>query len=392
MSESENMIRVEIRTRQVRIKQEMDKRNVDVLILTSRDNFEYFTGFRSMFWASTTRPFYAVIVSDRAESTILVHLSEQRSSVFDPGASEFVYYAVFLRDALRVLVETVAKQAPEAKRIAIDYGDDMFGRGSLTLPRALQDLPSKPRIIEGDEMIWAVRMIKSEFEIDLKRRACRIATDSFFEALKGLRIGWTEKEFGRAIMINMLNKGADYVDFLPVRFGKSKLAYLQPPSDKRLEKDDFVWVDMGCVCNGYHSDLNRIAKAGEISNFEHAAYRFIREVTIELAKRVRPGMSCPDIVREFEHLWSNPSAFGKPYINAGRIGHGSGRGLTEPPSIMESSTEVIQPGMILHLEPKIETDTGVFQVEEVFVVRQDGVEFLSDLAPDTFPSVPIAGQ
>src|SRR5262249_7501024 len=153
-------------------------------------------------------------------SAILVHLSEQRSSVFDPGGSEFIYYALFLRDALRVLIETVAKQAPKAKRIAIDYGDDMFGRGSLTLVDSLKNLASEPQIVEADEMIWTVRMIKSEFEIELKRRACRIATDSFFDALKGLRIGQTEKEFGRSIMINMLNRGADYVDFLPVRFGK----------------------------------------------------------------------------------------------------------------------------------------------------------------------------
>ncbi len=382
-------IRAEIPERQRRIREEMAKRNIGALILTSRANFEYFTGFKSMFWASTTRPFYAVIVPDRTSSTILVHLSEERSSAFDPGNSKFIFYTVFLHDALRTLVETVAKQAPSAKQIAIDYGADMFGRGSLALVESLRDLPARPQVVEADEMIWAVRMIKSEYEIEMKRRACHIATESFFAALKGLTLGQTEKDFGRAITIEMLNRGADYVDFLPVHFGKSKLPYLCPPSDRRLEQDDFIWVDMGCVYNDYHSDLNRIAKAGKISEFEHTAYRFVREVTIELAKRVRPGMPCPDVVREFEKLWA-PGAFGKPYGHAARIGHGSGMGLTEPPSLMESSTEIIQPGMILHLEPKIETDSGVFQVEEVFVVRQNGTEFLSDLAPETLPSVPVS--
>jgi Xaa-Pro dipeptidase len=385
-AEQGDPIRSEIPKRQRRIREEMAKRHIDVLILTGQASFEYFTGYRSAFWASTTRPLYAVLVPDRDASTIIVHQSEQRSTQFDIANSEFVLYQLFLSDGLRSLRDTVARLAPMARRIALDYGDDLFGRGSLTLNDVLSDLSSRPEIIEGDELIWSVRAIKSEYEIEMKRRACHIAPQSFFTALKELELGQTEKQFGRAITINMLRQGADYVDFLPVRFGKSKFAYLRPASDKRLEPDDFVWVDMGCVFNGYHSDLNRIAKAGKVTEFEQTAYRFIRDLTIELAKRIRPGMPCPDVVREFEKLWT-PGAFGKPYVSAARIGHGSGIGLTEPPSLMEGSKEVIQAGMVLHLEPKIETDTGVFQVEEVFVVRDHGIEFLSDIAPPDLPSL-----
>jgi Xaa-Pro dipeptidase len=106
----------------------------------------------------------------------------------------------------------------------------------------------------------------------------------------------------------------------------------------------------------------------------------------DLVRTIRPGMPAKNVLREFDRLW-NPGAFGKPYGSAARIGHGSGIGLTEPPSLMESSQETIQAGMVLHLEPKIETDTGVFQVEEVFVVRDNGVEFLSDIAPPDLPTV-----
>jgi Xaa-Pro dipeptidase len=385
-AEQGDPLRVEILRRQQRIKEEMAKRRVDALVLTGQASFEYFTGYRSAFWASTTRPFYAVIVPDRHATTIIVHQSEQRSTEFDIADSEFILYRLFLGDALRTLRDTVAKLAPTAKRIGLDYGNDLFGRGSLILDDSLRNLSSRPEVIEGDEIIWSVRAIKSEYEIEMKRRACHIAPQSFFAALKELKLGQTERDFGRAVTINMLQRGADYVDFLPVRFGKSKFAYLRPASDKPLEPDDFIWVDMGCVVSGYHSDLNRIAKAGETTEFERTAYRFIRDLTIELAKNIRPGMPCPDIIREFERLWT-PGAFGKPFVSAARIGHGSGMGLTEPPSIMEGSKEVVLPGMVLHLEPKIETDSGVFQVEEVFVVRDNGVEFLSDIAPSELPSL-----
>ena len=381
-----DILRNEIWARQRRVKEGMAKHDIDVLILTGQASLEYFTGYRSMFWASTTRPFYAVIVPERRSAVIIVHQSEQRSTEFAVGDSEFIFYRLFLQDGVRTLVDAVGKLAPSARSIALDYGDDLFGRGSLTLPAALEGLSSHPKLVEGHELIWSVRAIKSEYEIEMKRRACHIAPQAFFEALAGLKLGISEKEFGRAITISMLQRGAEHVDFLPVRFGKAKLAYLRPPSDKTLERDDFVWVDMGCIYNGYHSDLNRIAKAGKTTEAEREAYGFIRGLTIELAKSVRPGMACPAVVREFERLWA-PSAFGTPFTGASRIGHGSGIGLTEPPSIMESSTEVIQAGMILHLEPKIETDTGVFQVEEVFVVRENGVEFLSELSPPELPSL-----
>jgi Xaa-Pro aminopeptidase len=364
----------------------MADRKVDVLILTGQASFEYFTGYRSEFWASTTRPFYGVIVPDRSEGTVIIHQSEQRSTPFDIAGNNFIFYELFLTDGLKALRETVAKFAPSARKIAVDFGDDLVGRGSLVLESMLRDLPSHPTVVEGAEMIWAVRAIKSEYEIEMKRRACHIAPQSFFEALKTLKLGQSENDFARAVKATMFQKGADAVDFLPVRFGKSKFAYLRPPSDNRLQKDDYIWVDMGCIVNGYHSDLNRIAKAGAVTDAEQTAYRFIRQLTIDLAKTVKPGMPAANVLREFDRLWG-PGAFGKPYGSAARIGHGSGIGLTEPPSLMESSNEIIRTGMILHLEPKIETERGVFQVEEVFVVRDNGVEFLSDIAPPDLPSL-----
>lgn len=363
----------------------MEHRRIDALILTGKSSFEYFTGYRSEFWVSNTRPLYAVIAQDKDSPIIVVHQSEQRSAVLDPANNTFVFYKLFLEDSLKSLRTEIAGISPNLKKIAIDYGPDLFGRGSLEIGSMLNELPSRPSIVEGAEVIWSVRSVKSEYEIEMKRRACSIATRSFFEVLPNLKIGDREAELARAIKIRMFANGADHIDFLPVRFGKTEIPYLRPASDKKLEPDDFVWVDMGCVFNGYHSDLNRIAKAGVVSQAEETAYQFVRGLTIELARLIRPGMPCSAVIPEFRRLWS--SEFGAPFSGAARIGHGSGIDLTEPPSIMEGSMEVIQAGMILHLEPKMETKNGVFQVEEVFVVRESHVEFLSDLSPSSLPSL-----
>ncbi|HEX7766529.1 MAG TPA: M24 family metallopeptidase, partial [Nitrospira sp.] len=72
---------------------------------------------------------------------------------------------------------------------------------------------------------------------------------------------------------------------------------------------------------------------------------------------------------------------------AGRVAHGSGLGYTEPPSVMQGSAQVIRPGMVLHVEPRSEFADGVFQTEEVLVVRDQGIEWLSELAPASLPVI-----
>ncbi|MER9638436.1 M24 family metallopeptidase [Mesorhizobium sp. M0228] len=77
--------------------------------------------------------------------------------------------------------------------------------------------------------------------------------------------------------------------------------------------------------------------------------------------------------------------FGLPSLTAFRIGHGSGRNLTDPPSIAATSKEVLQKAMIIHVKPKYELDGGVFQIEEVAVVTKDGADPISGLSEENFP-------
>jgi len=97
-------------------------------------------------------------------------------------------------------------------------------------------------------------------------------------------------------------------------------------------------------------------------------------------------MTCGDVFEAFERLWRE-AGLPPSYGLVSRIGHGGGLDVTEPPSISKANPEIIRPGMILHLEPKLEIDGAVFQFEEVVYVRDDGIEFLSDLSPERIPVI-----
>lgn len=59
------------------------------------------------------------------------------------------------------------------------------------------------------------------------------------------------------------------------------------------------------------------------------------------------------------------------------MGHGMGLMSTEPPSVTVRDEGILRPGMIINLEPGILVDTGVFCIEENYVITEDGYERLS---------------
>lgn len=376
-------IEAELETRNIRMRQILERHGLDALIVTNKETFEYFTGYRSLFWVSAARPFFAILSTTAVKPTIICASIESRNAEYNPGDCAFIFYHGFIDDALANLSTALNAMLHAQPRLAIDYGEEMFGRGSLALIDLLNDVGKPHKLIEGGHLIWELRCIKSAFEIERKRAACRIATDAFFEALPALRIGDSEQSFAQALSATMLKKGAQSIDWLPVRFGTGKFPGTRHPTTRTLAKDDFLWTDMGCSYEGYLSDLNRIAKAGDPTREQEAEYRRVRDLTIAFAQSIKAGMTCEDVAREYEHLASGVRSAKGP---AGRLGHGSGMGLTEPPSIMMGSNVIIRENMVLHVEPRSETEGGVFQVEEVFVVREKGIEFLSDLSP---PSLPI---
>ena len=97
-------------------------------------------------------------------------------------------------------------------------------------------------------------------------------------------------------------------------------------------------------------------------------------------------MTCAEAFGNFERFWAD-AALGPIYGAVSRVGHGGGLEVTEPPSIMPSSQEVIEEGMVLHIEPKLETNGAVFQFEEIIQVGSNGVTFLSDLSPEQCPLI-----
>lgn len=358
---------------------------VDFVVLTSRPNIEYFTDYATLSWAYNARPIFAIVSRDAL--ILIASRADARNLGQRERPFETILYDGFLPEAARAVVTAISARDPSARSTtAIDYGQDNLGRGSLELVDGLRDRGAAAKVIAGADLLWRVRMIKTPFEAGLKRVAFKIVNAAFDEALREAYIGMTELELVRILQAKIVLMGAERADPIAMLFSKGDFIYNRLPGERRLEIGHYIWTDFRSTYGGYPADRNRIARAGAPADWEVAAYSKVRALTHDLCRSVRPGQTGAEIYRRFTELWGKAD-LGPVYGLASRIGHGGGIEVTEPPSIMQSSREVIESGMILHIEPKLETNGAVFQFEEIIFVRPEGVEFLSDLAPEQLPIV-----
>jgi|GEM_PF-1669118 len=375
----------ELEARLSRARTEMGRCEIDVLVLTDEKNVHYFTDYRTLSWTYNARPLLAVLTLDRLlvfGSLGEVRLMESMPRLFSPIA-----YDGYLPEAIDATANQIsAMSASTRRRIAVDYGPDMFGRGSLHLIDRLKHITSDGAVQSATDILWRIRLIKTPFEAEMKKVAFGIVNDAFDEVIANAYAGISEFELCQMMQAQIYLKGAESADPIAMLFSDGDFFYGRPPSDRKLRDGHYIWTDFRATYGGYPADRNRIARCGEPSRWEIATYQSVRSLTIELARSVRPGQRCCDVFSYFQRLWKEAD-LGQLYGHVSRIGHGGGLDVTEPPSISAGDQTMIEPGMIFHLEPKLEKNGAVFQFEEVVFVRDNGMEFLSDLSPDRVPVV-----
>lgn len=381
----------ELEARLKNIRREMEADRLDVIVLTDVKNTQYFTDFRSFSWYFNSRPFFTVIT---ATDLILFAAAYEQAYVDQkPRAFFALYYDGYVNEGAALVTDSI-RQIFKGKtpNIAIDYGEEMAGRGSLQLVNALRELATGGNLQSASPTLWRVRQIKTRFEAELKRTAFAICNDAFDQTIAQARIGITEYELWRKMQAQTFLNGADEGDPFPVIFSKGDFTYGRPPSERRLEPGHYVWADFRATYGGYSADRNRIARAGEPAPWELQTYKAVRDITLEYCHSIRPGMTSSEVYAMGSKLWAPMNAGNKFALMAAgslsvRWGHGSGMDVVETPSLGPYDHTVIRTGMILHIEPKLERDGAVFQCEEAFYVREDGIDFLTPLSPETMPII-----
>lgn len=231
-------------------------------------------------------------------------------------------------------------------------------------------------MIPTSKIVEKIRAIKDENEIALIREAARIADQAFSHILPFLKEGVSEREVALELEFFMKKSGASDLSFSTiVASGAFSALPHAVPTDKKLEKGDFIVMDFGCVYKGYCSDMTRTVVIGKASNRHREIYETVlmaQKMALEGIKPFVKGKEIDKIARD--HIASQ--GYGE-YFGHG-LGHSVGMEIHENPRFSVTEEGIIEPGTVITVEPGIYIpDFGGVRIEDLVVVREQGIENLT---------------
>jgi len=359
---------------------------IDAMLLTTEPQVRYFTGFLTQFWHSPTRPWFLLVPLDGKPIAVIptIGVAGMRLSWIDdirswsspqPGD-----------DGISLLFSTIQELPRRFGRLGATLGTESIMRMPASDFQRLQSDLGATEIIDCADMVLQLCSVKSDAEIEKIRYICELASDSFNALPETLRTGQSEREILRDMRIDLLQRGADHTPYIVSASGPDGYGdIIMGPSDRVLERGDFMIIDTGTIYDGYFCDFDRNYAFGEASDKAMRAYDTVFRSTDAGLAAARPGATTTDV---WQAMWSILEAGGAMGNDVGRMGHGLGAQLTEWPSLTASDNTPLTAGMVITLEPGMEFEAGKLMVhEENIVITESGAEMLSKRAAAEMPVV-----
>jgi Xaa-Pro aminopeptidase len=218
--------------------------------------------------------------------------------------------------------------------------------------------------------------VKDRHEVELIKKAVDITDAVFKKLLWILKPGIRELDVAAEISYLHRTLGAEADAFEPIVASgvRGALPHARA-TEKRIKKGELVTIDMGGRYRGYHSDLTRTVAVGRPTIRLKHLYEIVADAqryAIEAAGSGISGRTLDAIART--HI--RKKGYGK-YFNHS-LGHGLGLQVHELPRLSALSTDVLETGNVVTIEPGVYIPgVGGVRIEDDVVIRNGFCEVLN---------------
>jgi Xaa-Pro aminopeptidase len=337
------------------------KAEADALLVTNFKNVTYLTGFTG------------------DDSYLLVTLEGERL-VTDPR------YTMQLEAEcpglpLEVRVPGVTMLAGTTKaiqRAGVERLGLEAGSATLSLERSISKALPKVTIIDTENLVERLRIVKDKDEIEATRLAGQQARRAFEVVRASLTPTMTELDVAAELEYQARRFGAKSLSFPPiVAVGPRAALPHATPTRLRLSESDFTLVDWGANSGLYLSDLTRMIVTGRISPKFRKLYAVVLKAQLAAIDSIRPGLTGEEVDSVARKVIKR-AGLGKAFGHG--LGHGTGLEIHEAPRMAIGQKTKLRPGMIVTVEPGVYLPGwGGIRIEDDVLVTRTGHEVLTDV-------------
>ncbi len=244
------------------------------------------------------------------------------------------------------------------------------------LENIIKILGKRKKFVPQKNLVETIRMVKEQSELDAIKTAVKITQNVYRDIKRKIKPGSTEKEIVIEIGRLMRNKGSERIAFDTIVASGTNSIYPHHLSGLRyIRNSEFIVIDMGCRYNGYCSDLTRTFFLGKINTQQRRIYTLVEEAQMSALEKIRPGERCSAVDRAARRVFQK-AGMGKFFVH--NTGHGVGMEVHEAPYLSPESSDIIQEGMVLTVEPGLYIPgSGGVRIEDMVLVTKGGCEILS---------------
>lgn len=338
------------------LRDKLKVQNIEGMIVSNSNNIKYLTGLE-------------------AEGTLLI-TKKENIFITDSRYIEEVNNSLMIDD--EITVSDVRGYTRDDYENFFMFCENVgFEENSLTYAeyRRVQELYKCNNLVETEKIIEKLRAVKEDDEIENIKQACKITDDCFKYLLTYIKKGMTEKEVAHEIKEFFNRNGASDIAFEPiVASGPNSSKPHAVPTDRKIQANDVILIDMGCKYNGYSSDMTRTIFVDSINETLKKEYEFVLDVQDQILKMLKEGRNIREIVLVLENNYNMTR-----HVIMHALGHGVGLECHELPYLSNSNLNNLKEKMVLAIEPGIyvASQYGI-RIEDTVIINKLSCNVLTE--------------
>jgi len=353
--------------RQAKLREHLATTRFDGLLISHLPNIRYLCGFTGS---------AGLLLVEEAGSVFFTDVRYDTQAHEEVKAAKVV---ISRKGALSSMGEWLGKRRERARGWTIAIEAEHFTIAEKK--RLMQVRPAGVTLKDSPSVVERLRMVKDGDELQRIRAAVALGATLFDRALEVLHPGVKEVEVAAEMEYAARQGGAEEMSFPTIIASGARSALPHGrASEQLIRAGGFVVCDFGVILSGYCSDETRTVWVGAVPEDARRAYEAVKEAQQAAIDAVRPGIAVGEVDAAARKVLRK-AGLGRYFTHS--TGHGVGLEIHETPRVADGQREVLQPGMVITIEPGVyfPGKWGV-RIEDMVAVTAGGCEVMTATSKD----------